>query len=84
MGALSSLNEGERVVARLLLRSLGPDWAEVHQARAQGGSQHAPPAGRQPEQAGGQGGEGLRMAVLGAVALVALRGLLLGAGRGDL
>ena len=74
MGALSSLNEGERVVARLLLRSLGPDWAEVHQARAQGGSQHAPPAGRQPEQAGAQGGEGLRMAVLGAVALVALRG----------
>ena len=27
MGALSSLYEGERVVARLLLRSLGPDWS---------------------------------------------------------
>ena len=31
MGALSDLKDGERVVARLLLRSLGPDWAEAHQ-----------------------------------------------------
>ena len=76
MGALSSLNEGERVVARLLLRSLGPDWAEVHRAKAQGGSTPAAQAGRQPEQAGGGGGEGIRMAVLGAGALVALRGYL--------
>ena len=28
LGALSALREGERVVARLLLRSLGPDWSE--------------------------------------------------------
>ncbi len=81
MGALSSLNEGERIVARLLLRSLGPDWAEVHQARAQGGAvqapqAQAPQAGRQPEPTGSNGSEGLRMAVLGAVALVALRGYL--------
>ncbi len=34
LGALSSLREGERVVARLLLRSLGPDWSQQHQARA--------------------------------------------------
>ena len=27
IGALSALHPGERVVARLLLRSLGPDWA---------------------------------------------------------
>ena len=33
LGALSDLREGERVVARLLLRSLGPDWAEAHQER---------------------------------------------------
>ena len=75
MGALSSLNEGERVIARLLLRSLGPDWAELHRARAQERSTPAPQAARPPEQAGG-GGEGLRMAVFGAVALVALRGYL--------
>ena len=34
LGALSSLRPGERVVARLLLRSLGPDWSEGHQERA--------------------------------------------------
>ena len=34
LGALSELREGERVVARLLLRSLGPDWAEAHQRKA--------------------------------------------------
>ena len=33
LGALADLREGERVVARLLLRSLGPDWAEAHQER---------------------------------------------------
>ena len=27
IGALSALKEGERIVARLLLRSLGPDWS---------------------------------------------------------
>ncbi len=34
LGALSELREGERVVSRLLLRSLGPDWAEMHQRKA--------------------------------------------------
>ena len=28
MGALTALNDGERVVARLMLRSLGPDWSQ--------------------------------------------------------
>ena len=34
MGALSALYEGERVVARLLLRSLGPDWSQAHMDKA--------------------------------------------------
>ena len=34
LGALSALNEGERVVARLLLRSLGPDWSQAHLEKA--------------------------------------------------
>jgi hypothetical protein len=34
LGALSELRPGERVVARLLLRSLGPDWSQHHQERA--------------------------------------------------
>ena len=35
MGALSELEHGERVVARLLLRSLGPDWSQAHMDKAQ-------------------------------------------------
>ena len=34
LGALSDVGAGERVVARLRLRSLGPDWSQGHQARA--------------------------------------------------
>ena len=34
IGSLSNLREGERVVARLCLRSLGPDWFQAHLERA--------------------------------------------------
>ena len=34
MGALSALYEGERVVTRLMLRSLGPDWSQHHMDKA--------------------------------------------------
>ena len=34
MGAFSALYEGERVVARLMLRSLGPDWSQAHLEKA--------------------------------------------------
>ena len=34
LGALGDAGEGERVVARLRLRSLGPDWSRGHQQRA--------------------------------------------------
>ncbi len=33
LGALGDAGEGERVVARLRLRSLGPDWSRGHQQR---------------------------------------------------
>ena len=36
MGALANLNERERIVARLMLRSLGPDWSKVHQEKIHG------------------------------------------------
>ena len=76
MGALSALNEGERIVARLLLRSLGPDWAELHRARSQRGS---PPEARgdsQTERPAMSGGDGVRMAVFGLGALALMRGYL--------
>ena len=34
LGALAGLGAGERVVARLRLRSLGPEWSQGHQVRA--------------------------------------------------
>ena len=74
IGALSEMNEGERVVTRLLLRSLGPDWAEVHQVRVHGKSAQGPRPAQSPEQPASGGAEGLKMAVLGLGALAALRG----------
>ena len=76
IGALSALRPGERVVARLLLRSLGPDWAETHQARAH---KRAVPEPRDPSytyQTRPLQTDGVTMAVLGLGALPALRGYL--------
>ena len=76
MGALSSLYEGERVVARLLLRSLGPDWSQPHleKAHKRPGMEPREPAytfQTKPLQM-----DGITMAVLGIGALAALKGYL--------
>ena len=76
MGALSNLNKGERVVARLMLRSMGPDWSEAHLAKA-----HQRPVEdrRDPAytyQTKPLQTDGVTMAVLGVAALAALRGYL--------
>ncbi len=76
MGALSNLNEGERVVARLMLRSMGPDWSESHLEKA-----HKRPVEdrRDPAytyQTKPLQTDGVTMAVLGVAALAALRGYL--------
>ena len=76
MGALSALYQGERVVARLLLRSLGPDWSQAHQVRAH---RRAVPEVREPAytyQTKPLQLDGVTMAVLGAGALAALKGYL--------
>ena len=76
MGALSALYQGERVVARLLLRSLGPDWSQSHQVRAH---RRAVPENREPSytyQTKPLQLDGVTMAVLGAGALAALKGYL--------
>ena len=76
MGALSSLYGGERVVARLLLRSLGPDWSQAHMDKAhkRPGMESSEPAytyQTKPLQM-----DGVMMAVLGVGALAALKGYL--------
>ncbi len=76
MGALSELEQGERVLCRLLLRSLGPDWSQAHQARAH---RQAVPDNREPSstyQTKPLQLDGVTMAVLGAGALAALKGYL--------
>ncbi len=76
MGALSELEAGERVVARLLLRSLGPDWSQAHLDKA-----HKRPGmeAREPSytyQTKPLQLDGVTMAVLGIGALAALKGYL--------
>ena len=76
MGALSSLYEGERVVAQLKLNSLGPDWSQHHMEKA-----HKRPGQEQREpsytyQTKPLQMDGVTMAVLGVGALAALQGYL--------
>ncbi len=76
LGAISDLNQGERVIARLLLRSLGPDWSQPHQVRA-----HRRPATEPREtphsyQTRPLQTDGIAMAVLGAGVLGAAKSYL--------
>ena len=74
MGALSALYEGERVVARLMLRSLGWSQAHMEKAHKRPGMEPREPAytyQTKPLQM-----DGITMAVLGIGALAALKGYL--------
>ena len=76
IGALSALRPGERILSRLLLRSLGPDWSQAHQQKAfrNPGQQRPDPSytyQTRPLQL-----DGVTLAVLGVAALIALRGYL--------
>ena len=84
MGALSNLNEGERIVARLMLRSMGPDWSESHLEKA-----HKRPVEdrRDPAytyQTKPLQTDGVTMAVLGVAAPGRRQRLPVGAGGRDL
>lgn len=74
IGAMSGLEEGERLVARIKLLSLGPEWARQHQERAQHQQQSAqtssPPDGQ--EQFNTK--QSASFIILGLTALVGLRG----------
>ena len=76
LGALATAEEGERVVARILLRSLGPDWSQPHQELAYGQppAQRPAPAPSSSSQGATGGPEPLALAVLAVVGLVAFKG----------
>ena len=67
LGALSGLKEGERLVSRLLLRSLGPGWSRHYQEKALPGHlQNQPKPGAPPP--AGSGPDPLALTVLGLAA----------------
>ena len=76
MGALSSLYDGERVVARLMLRSLGPDWSQGHLDKAHKRPGYEPREPAYTFQTKPLQMDGVTMAVLGVGALAALKGYL--------
>ena len=76
MGALSALEDDERVVARLLLRSLGPDWSQGHMEKAHKRPGMEPREPAYTYQTKPLQMDGVTMAVLGIGALAALKGYL--------
>ncbi len=76
LGAMSGLNRGERVVTRLLLRSLGPDWSAPHSAEAVKGAIGGRPDSSNLREAPGQGISGVALAVLGLGGLAIMRGYM--------
>ena len=76
LGVLSNLRHRERVTARLMLRSLGPDWSQAHMEKAH---QPAVEQRRDPSytyQTRPLRMDGVTMAVLGVGAVAALRAYL--------
>ncbi|MYD36219.1 MAG: type IV secretion system DNA-binding domain-containing protein [Dehalococcoidia bacterium] len=71
IGALSPLRRGERAVSRLLLRSLGPQWAAPYELQLERQSATAQRPTQQESQV--NHGEIVRLMVLGIAALVGFR-----------
>ena len=69
IGAVAELHPGERVVSRLLLSSLGPDWAR---GRAAAKASEAPGPGAEGREGPGAGGA-IGLAALGAVGIGAMQ-----------
>ncbi len=76
MGALSALYEGERVVTRLMLRSLGPDWSQHHMDKAHKLPGYEPREPAYTFQTKPLQLDGITMAILGIGAFAALKGYL--------
>lgn len=68
LGALAGLKEGERLVSRLLLRSLGPQWSRHYQEKAQPVHLQSQPRPASQQAPAGSGPDPLALTVLGLAA----------------
>ena len=76
IGSMSDLDEGERVVARLSLSSLGPDWSQPHLEKAQQRPAHERPLSPDAEKAQVQHNQVMAMGFLLVAALPVVQGYL--------
>ena len=76
IGSMSDLEEGERIVARVRLNSLGPDWAQAHLAKMMKKQEPDPANASYTYQTRPLQNDGIMMAVLGLGALGAIQGYL--------
>ncbi len=74
LGALSGLQPGERVVSRLRLRSLGPQWSRGYQEKAHERPGDREPVRQPPPVPGSGGPDPLALTVLGIVGFGAVQG----------
>ena len=74
IGSLSDLEEGERLVARMKLLSLGPDWSRQHLEKADRRPQPNPSSSPYNAETQIHRNDGVAMAILGLIALPSLMG----------
>ena len=74
IGSLSDLEEGERLVARMKLLSLGPDWSRSYQEKADRRPQPNPSSSPYNAETQIHRNDGVTMAILGLIALPSLMG----------
>ncbi len=73
LGALSDFEDGERIVTRIRLRSLGPDWAVHHQRLAYERPAPTPPPQQATQPGTPSSTDAVRTGVFALIALIGLR-----------
>ena len=76
IGALSGLEPGERLVSRLSLTSLGPDWSQPHQSKLHRKQQAEAAPSAQTAQHQAETRKGAHLIILALLALPLLQGYL--------
>ena len=74
IGSMADLQQGERLVARLHLTSMGHEWAQMHQSKLYNGQQHQSPESSYTQDGKSRSNEGVNLIILGIGAMAVLRG----------